>query len=146
MQPPSRPVFARRLSRRGQRIDYARTNEHIVLAMWLETLFFCVSKRCLRMPLRCPCRQTLYRSHRCGRERADEELTARIKKQIRENASIRHVPERIVQVADIPRTKSGKIVELAVRSVVHGEAVTNIEALANPEALALFKDLPELQD
>jgi acetoacetyl-CoA synthetase len=75
----------------------------------------------------------------------DEELIARIKKRIRENASIRHVPAKIVQVADIPRTKSGKIVELAVRSVVHGEPVKNKEALANPDALNLFRDLPELQ-
>jgi len=75
----------------------------------------------------------------------DEELIARIKKRIRENASIRHVPARIIQVADIPRTKSGKIVELAVRSVVHGEPVKNKEALANPETLALFRDLDELK-
>ena len=57
----------------------------------------------------------------------------------------RHVPARIVQVADIPRTKSGKIVELAVRHVIHGREVTNREALANPEALDLFRDLPELR-
>jgi acetoacetyl-CoA synthetase len=75
----------------------------------------------------------------------DDELIARIKKRIRENASIRHVPAKIIQVADIPRTKSGKIVELAVRSVVHGESVQNKEALANPEALELFKDLDELK-
>ena len=54
----------------------------------------------------------------------------------------RHVPARIVQVTDIPRTKSGKIVELAVRDVVHGRAVRNREALANPEALEQFKELP----
>ena len=58
---------------------------------------------------------------------------------------IRHVPAKIIRVADIPRTKSGKIVELAVRSVVHGESVQNKEALANPEALELFKDLDELK-
>ena len=69
----------------------------------------------------------------------------KLKKRIRENASIRHVPAKIVQVADIPRTKSGKIVELAVRSVVHGEPVKNKEALANPDALDLFRDLPELK-
>jgi len=56
------------------------------------------------------------------------------------------VPARIVQVADIPRTKSGKITELAVREVVMGRAVKNKEALANPEALDLFRDLPELSD
>jgi acetoacetyl-CoA synthetase len=54
------------------------------------------------------------------------------------------VPARIVQVLDIPRTKSGKIVELAVRNVIHGRPVTNREALANPEALDLFRDLPAL--
>ena len=74
----------------------------------------------------------------------DEELTARIKMRIRENASVRHVPAKVIQVADIPRTKSGKIVELAVRSVVHGEQVKNKEALANPDALDLFKDLAAL--
>src|ERR687883_617709 len=67
----------------------------------------------------------------------DEELRARIKRKIREGASPRHVPAKTVQVADIPRTKSGKIVELAVRDVVHGRPVKNKEALAKPEALAL---------
>jgi acetoacetyl-CoA synthetase len=74
----------------------------------------------------------------------DEELVKRIKQQIRSNTTPRHVPARIVQVADIPRTKSGKIVELAVRNVVHGRPVKNLEALANPEALALYRDRPEL--
>jgi acetoacetyl-CoA synthetase len=74
----------------------------------------------------------------------DEALVGRIKQIIRENASPRHVPTRIVQVADIPRTKSGKIVELAVRNVVHGLPVKNIEALGNPEALQQFADCPEL--
>lgn len=74
----------------------------------------------------------------------DETLRDRIRQQIRRNCSPRHVPARIVQVADIPRTKSGKIVELAVRDVVHGRPVKNIEALANPEALELFRDRPEL--
>ncbi len=69
---------------------------------------------------------------------------ARIRKQIREGASPRHVPAKIIAVADIPRTKSGKITELAVRDVVHGRVVKNKEALANPEALDLFKDLPDL--
>ena len=64
--------------------------------------------------------------------------------EIRENASPRHVPAKILEVADIPRTKSGKIVELAVRAVVTGEPVKNVEALANPEALELFRDRPEL--
>jgi acetoacetyl-CoA synthetase len=74
----------------------------------------------------------------------DEDLVSRIKHVIRENASPRHVPARVVQVPDIPRTKSGKIVELAVRAVVHGQDVKNIEALANPEALDYFRDRTEL--
>jgi len=75
----------------------------------------------------------------------DEELVARIRKTIRENTTPRHVPAKVISVAEIPRTKSGKIVELAVRSVVHGEVVKNTEALANPEALEFFRDLPELE-
>jgi acetoacetyl-CoA synthetase len=67
-----------------------------------------------------------------------------VKHKIRSNTTPRHVPAIIVPVADIPRTKSGKIVELAVREVVHGRPVKNKEALANPEALAYFRDLPEL--
>ena len=74
----------------------------------------------------------------------DAELEARIRAAIRAHATPRHVPARIVQVADIPRTKSGKIVELAVRNVVHGRPVKNQEALANPEALAFFRDRVEL--
>ncbi|MFN3985693.1 MAG: acetoacetate--CoA ligase [Rhodocyclaceae bacterium] len=74
----------------------------------------------------------------------DDGLVARIKQTIRDNTTPRHVPAKILQVADIPRTKSGKIVELAVRNVVHGQAVKNVEALANPEALAHFADRPEL--
>ena len=76
----------------------------------------------------------------------DEALRNRIRKSIRENATPRHVPAKVVAVADIPRTKSGKIVELAVRSVVHGEAVKNTEALANPEALDNFRDIAGLQE
>jgi acetoacetyl-CoA synthetase len=78
-------------------------------------------------------------------ERLTQELAERIRSVIRANTTPRHVPARIVEVADIPRTKSGKIVELAVRSVVHGEPVNNVEALANPEALELFRDRPELK-
>ena len=74
----------------------------------------------------------------------DEDLEKRIRAKIRTGASPRHVPARIVAVADIPRTKSGKITELAVRDVVHGRPVKNQEALANPEALDLFRDLPQL--
>ncbi|MEZ5582339.1 MAG: acetoacetate--CoA ligase [Candidatus Competibacteraceae bacterium] len=76
----------------------------------------------------------------------DDSLIQRIKAQIRRNTTPRHVPAKIVQVADIPRTKSGKIVELAVREVVHGRPVKNKEALANPDALALFADLAVLQE
>jgi acetoacetyl-CoA synthetase len=74
----------------------------------------------------------------------DEALVKRIKETIRANTTPRHVPAVVLQVADIPRTKSNKIVELAVRAVVHGEAVKNIEVLANPEALAHFRARPEL--
>lgn len=74
----------------------------------------------------------------------DNDLTKRIKEKIRVNTTPRHVPAKIIQVGDIPRTKSGKIVELAVRNVVHGRPVKNVEALANPEALSLYRDLPEL--
>ena len=74
----------------------------------------------------------------------DEPLRQRVRSVIRENTTPRHVPAKIIAVADIPRTKSGKIVELAVRSVVHGEAVKNTEALANPEALAHFAGIAEL--
>jgi acetoacetyl-CoA synthetase len=75
----------------------------------------------------------------------DEALIERIRRQVRQNATPRHVPARIVRVTDIPRTKSGKIVELAVRDVVHGREVRNLEALANPEALEQFKLRPELE-
>ena len=64
---------------------------------------------------------------------------------IRTNTTPRHVPAVILQVPDIPRTKSNKIVELAVRNVVHGMPVKNIEALANPEALEQFRDREELK-
>jgi acetoacetyl-CoA synthetase len=74
----------------------------------------------------------------------DDALEQRIRHEIRRKASPRHVPARIVQVADIPRTKNGKVVELAVKAVVHGMPVPNTDALANPEALDLFKDLAEL--
>ena len=76
----------------------------------------------------------------------DGGLGDRIKARIRDNCSPRHVPAKIVAVADIPRTKSGKITELAVRDVVHDRPVKNAEALENPDALELFRDLPELRD
>jgi acetoacetyl-CoA synthetase len=75
----------------------------------------------------------------------DDALVARIKQRIRTNTTPRHVPAKVVQVTDIPRTKSGKIVELAVRNAVHGQAVKNVEALANPEALDQFRDRAELR-
>jgi acetoacetyl-CoA synthetase len=75
----------------------------------------------------------------------DDALRETIKRKIRTGASPRHVPAKIIQIADIPRTKSGKITELAIRDVVHGRPVKNTEALANPEALALYRDLPELR-
>lgn len=75
----------------------------------------------------------------------DEKLEKKIRHQIRANTTPRHVPAKIVQVADIPRTKSGKIVELAVRDMVHGNPVKNKEALANPEALDLYANRPELK-
>ena len=74
----------------------------------------------------------------------DDGLRERIRRRIREHASPRHVPAVIAAVADIPRTRSGKIVELAVRDAVHGRPVANVEALENPEALDLFRGLPEL--
>jgi acetoacetyl-CoA synthetase len=75
----------------------------------------------------------------------DEALQKKIRERIRGNTTPRHVPARIVQVADIPRTISGKVVELAVRNVVHGRPVRNTDALANPQALEQFRDRPELQ-
>ena len=73
----------------------------------------------------------------------DATLIEKIKRKIRDNTTPRHVPAKIVQVADIPRTQSGKIVELAVRNVVHGRPVKNVEALANPEALEFYRNLSE---
>ena len=75
----------------------------------------------------------------------DEARSAGIRAHIRGSTTPRHVPARVVQVSDIPRTKSGKIVELAVRDVVHGRDVRNREALANPEALDQFTNRVELQ-
>jgi len=74
----------------------------------------------------------------------DAALEERIRADLRRHASPRHVPAKIVQVPDIPRTKNGKVVELAVKAVVHGMPVANTDALANPEALDYFRDLPEL--
>jgi len=74
----------------------------------------------------------------------DDALRERIRRQIRDNTSPLHVPKKIIQVADIPRTISGKISELAVRDTIHGRCVSNTEALANPASLELFRELPEL--
>ena len=76
----------------------------------------------------------------------DAGLIERVKRQIKDNTTPRHVPAKVVQVQDIPRTKSGKIVELAVRNVVHAQPVKNVEALANPEALEFFRGRAELAD
>jgi acetoacetyl-CoA synthetase len=76
----------------------------------------------------------------------DEALAERLRQDIRTHASPRHVPAKIIQIEDIPRTKNGKVVELAVKAVVHGMPAGSTDALANPEALDLFKDLPELMD
>jgi acetoacetyl-CoA synthetase len=75
----------------------------------------------------------------------DDEMIKKIRTTIRSNTTPRHVPAKIIQVKDIPRTISGKIVELAVRKVVHNEEVKNIDALANPETLEYFRDLEELK-
>jgi acetoacetyl-CoA synthetase len=76
----------------------------------------------------------------------DETLRGRIKKQVRDNTTPRHVPAKILQVSDIPRTISGKIVELAVRETIHGRPVKNTDALANPAALDQFRNRTELTD
>ncbi len=75
----------------------------------------------------------------------DEALRRQIRETIRAQTTARHVPARIVAVPDIPRTLSGKLTELAVRSVIHGQPVKNLDALANPAALEHFRDLPELR-
>jgi len=78
-----------------------------------------------------------------GVELTDEEVS-RIKSTIRSGASPRHVPAVVVAVPDVPRTRSGKLAEIAVRDVVEGRPVRNVEALANPESLDAFRDLAEL--
>ena len=75
----------------------------------------------------------------------NDNLQTKIRSIIRINASPRHVPAKIIQVADIPRTRNGKITEVAVRKLVHGESIDNIEALDNPEALDIYRNIPELQ-
>jgi acetoacetyl-CoA synthetase len=88
-------------------------------------------------------RVVLFVKMKDGKE-LDAKLQDKIRADIKKHASPRHVPAKIVQVADIPRTKNGKIVELAVKAVVHDMPIANTDALANPEALELFRDLPEL--
>jgi len=78
-------------------------------------------------------------------EGLDDEKIKSIKSRIRKNCSPKHVPSVIIKVPEIPRTKSGKIVELAVRKVIHGETINNIEAIANPEALKYFENIPQLK-
>jgi acetoacetyl-CoA synthetase len=75
----------------------------------------------------------------------DDDLQRLIRTQLREHCSPRHVPAKIVAITDIPRTRSGKITELAVTDVINGRAVRNTEALANPEALDQYRNRPELQ-
>jgi acetoacetyl-CoA synthetase len=75
----------------------------------------------------------------------DDALIERIRRRVKDHTSPHHVPRKIIQVADIPRTISGKITELAVREVIHGRPVANVDALANPGALDLFKGLADLQ-
>ena len=75
----------------------------------------------------------------------DEQLEKAIRTRIRENCTPRHVPARIIAVEDIPRTRSGKISEIAVRDVIHGRTIKNTEALANPEALDLYRNLEALE-
>lgn len=79
-----------------------------------------------------------------GDAHLNDDLMARIKSKIRAGASPRHVPAKIIEIADIPRTKSNKIVELAVKEVIHNRPVKNVEALANPEALELYRNLKDL--
>ena len=75
----------------------------------------------------------------------DEEKIKLIKSRIRKNCSPKHVPSIVIKVPEIPRTKSGKIVELAVRQVINGEKINNKEAIANPESLEFYANLPQLK-
>ena len=75
----------------------------------------------------------------------EQSLIKKIKKRIRIEASPRHIPSKVIKVSDIPRTKNGKIVELAVKNIIEGNKIKNKEALANPESLNQFKDIKELQ-
>jgi acetoacetyl-CoA synthetase len=76
----------------------------------------------------------------------DQNLINRLKKEIKTNASPKHVPSKIIEVSDIPRTKNGKIVELAVKNIIDGNAIKNIEAISNPKVLNEFKNIKELKN
>ena len=76
----------------------------------------------------------------------NEEINNKIKKAIRINASPRHVPSKIIPISEIPKTKNGKLVELAVKQTVEGEIIKNLEALANPDSLKQFKNIKELNE
>ena len=76
----------------------------------------------------------------------DSALTERIRQHVRVNTSPRHVPAKVISIQDLPRTRNGKLVELPVRDVIHGRTVRNVEALANPEALELFRDIRALRE
>ena len=78
-------------------------------------------------------------------KKLDDEKIKFIKSRIRQNCSPKHVPALIIKVPEIPRTKSGKIVELAVRRLINGEKLDNVEAIANPNSLKFFQDLPQLK-
>jgi acetoacetyl-CoA synthetase len=75
----------------------------------------------------------------------DDALREKIRETIRHNLTPRHVPAKVIQVPDIPRTRNGKLMELAVRNLIHGIAVKNAEAAANPEALDFYANIPELK-
>ena len=74
-----------------------------------------------------------------------EKLILKLKKAVRRNASPRHVPKKIIEVSDIPRTKNGKIVELAVKNIIEGNKIKNIQALINPSILQEYKNIEELK-
>ena len=76
----------------------------------------------------------------------NSKIIEKIKKAIKTNASPRHVPSKIIPIAEIPKTKNGKLVELAVKQSVEGEAIKNLEALANPDSLEQFKNIKELNE
>ena len=76
-------------------------------------------------------------------KKLDDKSILLIKEKIKKNCSPKHVPHKVIQVPDIPRTKSGKIVELAVKKAIHGEKIENMQALANPNSLLFFKKLYE---